>query len=132
MNWGSGWPPGRRSGIGIAATAPAWKVGGFPTAERVQLLSRRNCPLCESAHEVLIELAAARRLGVSEYDIDADPLLQPRFTDRVPVILYQGRVLAEGRVNRNRLREALDEIAEGHRVDPDDSVTEAGSQPDRG
>jgi len=108
------------------------KAGESPTAERLQLLSRRNCPLCESARLILLELAASRRLGVSEYDIDEDPVLLPRFTDRVPVILYRGRVLAEGRIDPDQLRVALDEIETREAVQSDDSVTEAGSQPDRG
>jgi predicted thioredoxin/glutaredoxin len=69
---------------------------------------------------------------VSEYDIDEDNLLQRRFTDRVPVILYRGRVLAEGRVDPNQLRAALDGIAEGKPVAADDSVTGADSAADRG
>jgi hypothetical protein len=77
-------------------------------------------------------LAAARRLVVSEYDIDEDPLLRAQFTDRVPVILYRRRVLAEGRVDPDQLRVALDEIATRERVQSDDSVTEADSNPDRG
>ena len=77
-------------------------------------------------------MAAARRLVVSEYDIDEDPVLRPRFTDRVPVILYRGRVLAEGRVDTGQLRVALDELVTREGVQSDDSVTEAGPQPDRG
>ncbi|MFZ0169597.1 MAG: glutaredoxin family protein [Candidatus Dormiibacterota bacterium] len=116
----------------MGAIAPAWKVGGSPTAERLQLLSRRNCPLCESARLILLELAAGRRLVVSEYDIDEDPVLRARFTDRVPVILCRDRVLAEGQVHVAQLRVALDEPVTREGAQSDDSVTEAGPQPDRG
>jgi hypothetical protein len=78
------------------------------------------------------ELAIKRQLGVSEYDIDEDPLLLPQFSDRVPVILYHGRVLAEGRIDPARLRVGLDEIAAGEGGLPDDSVTAADSPLDRG
>jgi hypothetical protein len=100
--------------------------------DRLELLSRRNCPLCESARSVLIELASARQVTVSEYDIDEDHLLRRQFTDRVPVILYRGRVVAEGRVDPDRLRAALDELRLGDPAAPDDSVTEADSQAGRG
>ncbi|MGC2295453.1 MAG: glutaredoxin family protein [Candidatus Dormiibacterota bacterium] len=116
----------------MGAIAPAWKTGGSPTAEHLQLLSRRNCPLCESARVILLELAAAHRMVVSEYDIDEDPVLRARFTDRVPVILYRDRVLAEGQVDAAELRVALDELVTREGARSDDSVTEAGLQPDRG
>jgi hypothetical protein len=102
------------------------------TADRLGLLSRRNCPLCESARSLLIELAGSRQLAVSEYDIDEDPRLQRQFTDRVPVILYRGRVLAEGRVEPNQLRAALDGIGDSEPAAADDSVTEPDPRRDRG
>lgn len=102
------------------------------TADRLEFLSRRNCSLCESARSLLIDLAGARQLAFSEYDIDEDPLLQRQFTDRVPVILYRGRVLAEGRVEPNQLRAALEGIAEGEPAAADDSVTGADPTVDRG
>ncbi|MGA8425968.1 MAG: glutaredoxin family protein, partial [Candidatus Dormiibacterota bacterium] len=89
-------------------------------------------PLCESAHDLLIELASARGLAVSQYDIDEDALLRLQFTDRVPVIRYRGRVLAEGRVAPDALRAALDEIATNQGVDPDDPATAAASRPGGG
>jgi len=79
-----------------------------------------------------VELAASRQLAVSEYDIDEDPLLQRRFTDRVPVILYRGRVLAEGRIDPNQLQVALDGLSQSERTAADDSVTGADSVADRG
>jgi len=40
-------------------------------------------------------------------DVDADDELYRLYDWRVPVILADGVVVAEGRVNRDRLREAL-------------------------
>jgi 4a-hydroxytetrahydrobiopterin dehydratase len=52
----------------------------------VILYTRRNCPLCDKAKEVI------RAAGVTprEVDIDLDPELQRRFTDDVPVIYVDG------------------------------------------
>lgn len=80
------------------------------TADRLELVTRRNCPLCQGARSALIELAARRNLGFSEFDVDEDRALLGRFSDRVPVILYRGQVVAEGRISPDGLRQAVDEL----------------------
>ena len=59
---------------------------------RVKFYTRIACPLCEEAEAELL------RTGVpfERYDVDADPDLQGRFGERVPVIEVDGRVVAEG------------------------------------
>ncbi len=100
--------------------------------ERLVLITRRNCPLCDLASASLLEVAAGRGLGVSEFDVDDDPELLRQFTDRVPVIRYRGQMLAEGRIDSDRLEEALTALETAHRDQPDDSVTAAEMEPDRG
>jgi 4a-hydroxytetrahydrobiopterin dehydratase len=55
----------------------------------VTFYTRANCPLCDKAK------AAIRSSGVDvdlvEVDIDADPELQRRFTDDVPVVYIHGK-----------------------------------------
>jgi ABC-type hemin transport system ATPase subunit len=80
------------------------------TTERLTFLSRRNCPLCASAQGALAELATLHNLGVSEFDIDEDDVLCARFSDRVPVVLYKGQVIAEGRIEPARLQQALNAV----------------------
>ncbi|HUY54451.1 MAG TPA: glutaredoxin family protein [Candidatus Nanopelagicaceae bacterium] len=76
-------------------------------AERLELITRRNCPLCDLASAALAEVAAAQGLGISAFDVDDDPQLAREFTDRVPVVRYRGRVLAEGRTDAAHLVAAL-------------------------
>ncbi|MBO0703101.1 MAG: glutaredoxin family protein [Candidatus Dormibacteraeota bacterium] len=69
----------------------------------VELIGRSGCGLCDEARATL------RALGVdfAERDVDADPQLRQRFTDRVPVLLVDGRVAAEGRLHASSLLRAL-------------------------
>jgi glutaredoxin len=69
----------------------------------VVLVTRRGCHLCDQA------LDALRALGLEPElrDVDADDELHRLYDFRVPVILVDDRVVAEGKVDRNRLRQAL-------------------------
>ena len=69
----------------------------------IELVGRSGCGLCDEARATL------RALGVQfeEQDVDADPYLHLQFTNRVPVVLIDGQVVAEGRVHASSLRRAL-------------------------
>ncbi|HZK73978.1 MAG TPA: glutaredoxin family protein [Clostridia bacterium] len=69
----------------------------------VVLVTRQSCHLCDQALAMLQELS----LHPDVLDVDADDELYRLYDWRVPVILADGVVVAEGRVNRDRLREAL-------------------------
>jgi glutaredoxin len=60
----------------------------------VELVTRVGCHLCEEAEGLL------RRGGVEVTlcDVDADPELFRLYDFRVPVVLLDGRVVAEGRI----------------------------------
>ena len=70
---------------------------------RVVLVTRAGCHLCEDAE------AALRQLGVQPElaDVDADDELFRLYDWRVPVVLADGLVVAEGRITRERLEAAL-------------------------
>jgi glutaredoxin len=69
----------------------------------VDLVTRRGCHLCEDA------LALLRELGVEprQRDVDADGELFRLYDFRVPVVLVDGRVVGEGRLDRSALTRAL-------------------------
>lgn len=69
----------------------------------IELVGRSGCGLCDEARATL------RALGVDfvEQDVDADPYLNQWFTDRVPVLLVDGRVVAEGRIHAAAVRRTL-------------------------
>lgn len=71
------------------------------------LVSRRGCHLCEAAEEAL----RVASLPFEWRDVDADPGLQS-YTFRVPVLLYEGKVVLEGPITQDKLMKALDRIEE--------------------
>ncbi|HKS22740.1 MAG TPA: glutaredoxin family protein [Thermoanaerobaculia bacterium] len=58
----------------------------------VTLYTRHPCFLCDKAKASIRAAASLHRLPVElhEVDIDADPVLQERFTNDVPVIYVNG------------------------------------------
>lgn len=67
------------------------------------LVTRRGCHLCDEALELLRELGHEPELA----DVDADERLFDLYDWRVPVLLEGGRVVAEGKLDRAKLRQAL-------------------------
>jgi glutaredoxin len=66
---------------------------------RVELVTRQGCHLCQDAEELL------RRSGVevAHRDVDADQELFRLYDFRVPVLLVEGRVVAEGVIEARAL-----------------------------
>lgn len=69
----------------------------------VELVTRRGCHLCDDALATLRELGVEPRLS----DVDSDAELSRLYDFRVPVILLEGRVIAEGRFDLAALRRTL-------------------------
>jgi predicted thioredoxin/glutaredoxin len=70
---------------------------------QVVLVTRQGCHLCDEALALLRELGHDPELA----DVDADDELFRLYDWRVPVVLADGAVIAEGRINRKQLEEAL-------------------------
>jgi glutaredoxin len=67
------------------------------------LYTRQGCCLCDLAKSLLEKY----RFSVREIDIDADPILQERYNDCVPVVLIDGRERFRGRISEVLLRRFL-------------------------
>jgi glutaredoxin len=67
------------------------------------LVTRRGCDLCDDALGLLRELGFEPELA----DVDADDRLHTLYDWRVPVIVLDGRVIAEGHIQRELLEAAL-------------------------
>jgi predicted thioredoxin/glutaredoxin len=67
---------------------------------RVVLVTRQGCHLCDQA------LDSLRSLGVEPEvaDVDKEPDLFELYDWRVPVVLVDGRIAAEGKIDAERLR----------------------------
>ncbi|HEY3194398.1 MAG TPA: glutaredoxin family protein [Candidatus Dormibacteraeota bacterium] len=69
---------------------------------RVVLVTRRGCHLCDQALALLTELGVSPDLA----DVDADDELHRLYDFRVPVVLVDDQIVAEGRVTREQLVKA--------------------------
>jgi predicted thioredoxin/glutaredoxin len=71
---------------------------------RVVLVTRQGCHLCDEA------LGSLRELGVEPElaDVDTEHDLFELYDWRVPVVLVDGRIVAEGRIDAQRLRAVLE------------------------
>ena len=70
---------------------------------KVVLVTRAGCHLCDDALRLLQDLGVQPDLA----DVDADTELYRLYDFRVPVVLIDGAVAAEGRVTRSSLEAAL-------------------------
>jgi hypothetical protein len=75
------------------------------------LLSRSYCHLCDEMLAAVQPLAAAAGATIIVVDVDADPMLESAYGDRVPVLLAgdpgSGEELCHFRVDVPRLEAAL-------------------------
>jgi predicted thioredoxin/glutaredoxin len=69
----------------------------------VVLVTRQGCHLCDQALALLRELGHEPHLA----DVDTDDELFRVYDWRVPVVLADGVVIAEGRITRNQLETVL-------------------------
>jgi glutaredoxin len=69
----------------------------------VVLVTRQGCDLCDEA------LSLLRGLGVEpeQDDVDADDDLHRLYDWRVPVVLIDGRIVGEGKLEREQLQRAI-------------------------
>ena len=75
------------------------------SASRVVLFSRRRCPLCDAAREVL----DARGVAFDEVDIGGDPRLEAEYGTAVPVVEVDGMAVFQGGMDPASLPELITE-----------------------
>ena len=66
----------------------------------VTLYTRQGCPLCSTAHELLMRFG----LTVNLIDIDSDSELLSRYNECVPVVFIDGKERFRGPINEILLR----------------------------
>ncbi len=80
----------------------------MPAADHeITLITRAGCHLCEQAAATLQRLRAELGFAYRELDVDADPGRRNEYSDRIPVVLLDGKEHGYWRVEEPRLRRAL-------------------------
>jgi glutaredoxin len=65
--------------------------------------------LCENAKAVLFSLEAEFDIEFEEVDILTDSQLFERYKYTIPVMIIDGQIILEARIDETKLRRALDE-----------------------
>jgi glutaredoxin len=78
-----------------------------PRDHDVTLITRAGCHLCEVAEQTMRRLATELGFGYQELDVDADDARRHEYSDRVPVILIDGKEHGYWRVEEARFRKAI-------------------------
>ena len=79
-------------------------------ALQLTLLVRAYCHLCDDMRAAVQPLADAAGASLVEFDVDADPALEARYGERVPVLLLgslDGVELCHYHIDRARVADAL-------------------------
>ncbi len=77
------------------------------SSERVLLLVREGCHLCDDAASVISGVCADLGIPWRSVDVDSDPDLRSAYTDHVPVTFVDGLEHARWFVDPGKLRAAL-------------------------
>ncbi|MFZ2267006.1 MAG: glutaredoxin family protein [Azonexus sp.] len=76
-------------------------------AIELTLLSRSYCHLCHDMELALAPLAAEFGARVSVVDVDADPLLEAKYDELVPVLLHGATEICHYFLDEAKTREYL-------------------------
>jgi hypothetical protein len=74
---------------------------------KVVLYSKAGCHLCDETRELLDEIAEHVSYELDEIDIRSDLAIFELYRYRIPVVLVNGTIVAEGRIEYNELAQAL-------------------------
>jgi glutaredoxin len=73
----------------------------------VVFVTRAGCTACAASEPAVRRAADEAGVPLVVRDVDADPELLRRFTDKVPVVLLDGREHGYWRIDERGLRRAL-------------------------
>lgn len=74
---------------------------------RVRLLTKPGCHLCDDARNVVAAVCAELDVGFDDVDISGDEQLMQRYGEQIPVTFVDGAQHDFWRVDAARLRAAL-------------------------
>ncbi|MBL1215883.1 MAG: hypothetical protein D8M59_00125 [Planctomycetes bacterium] len=75
--------------------------------------TKHDCPLCDRLRELIHESLGRRwaeQVSITDVYIENDRELMKKYALRIPVVLYNERILFEGRPDAQTVQQALAEI----------------------
>ncbi len=79
-----------------------------PGPLQVTFYTKAGCHLCEDARDMLDEIATQNTYELTEIDIRHEPEIFERYRYRIPVIMINETLVAEGRIEYSELLHAFD------------------------
>jgi hypothetical protein len=106
-------------GACYCAVVEAW-LEGFAVDRPIEIVlyGTADCCLCDEAKGVLRRVATAYPAALREVDILADPELERRFREEIPVVFVDGRKAFKFHVPEGELRRRLDRALGDRRAAP--------------
>ncbi len=74
---------------------------------RVEVYGKRDCCLCDEAKAILVKVRREVPFDLREVDIEFAPELYATYTERIPLIVINGRPAFKFRVDEEALRRRL-------------------------
>lgn len=78
----------------------------------VTLYMKENCPLCDDAEEALHALRSKWEFQLTKKNIYEDDQLLELYQLRIPVIEVNGKIIAEGIIDEQRLQKDFEKLVE--------------------
>lgn len=75
----------------------------------ITFYTRKRCPLCEKAKELILELKEEWNFSFEEIDIDESDELTEQYGMMIPVVHINGEEVAFGIINKMDIRNRLQE-----------------------
>ena len=74
---------------------------------KLTLYSKKECHLCDAAKKELNDLRKELSFSITEVDIEKDLTANEKYRRLIPVIEMDGKVIFTGRIDREKLKNAL-------------------------
>jgi glutaredoxin len=76
-------------------------------SDKVTFYTKAGCHLCDDARDMLDDIAAQRPFELTEIDIRKDLTLFAQYRYRIPVVVLNETIVAEGRIDYSDLANAF-------------------------
>ncbi|GHO96697.1 hypothetical protein KSF_067450 [Reticulibacter mediterranei] len=76
-------------------------------SDKVTFYTKAGCHLCDDARDMLDDIAAQKSFELTEIDIRKDLTLFEQYRYRIPVVVLNETIVAEGRIDYSDLANAF-------------------------